>query len=220
VVKEIIARIVRRQYPADSKLPAERRLSEELNVSRITIREALTRLVALNVIRRRHGSGNYVNSQKIAFAGDVASEIVGFGPEVLEEIVVAREAIETITAVCAARNRTQKELDSMERCLHRMATHTDQLDQFIEADMNFHRLMARAGKNRVMVKLMDAIEEQQRFSQVYTSYLKNDQAKAIRCHERILQAIVDQDEQAARRAVRRHLSDMKRYLEERKGMKK
>ena len=64
--------------------------------------------------------------------------------------------------------------------------------------------------------LMDAIEEQQRFSQVYTSYLGNDQTKAIRFHQRILKAITDQDEQAARRAIRAHLKDMKHYLEKHK----
>ena len=172
------------------------------------------------MIRRRHGSGNYVNSQSISLAEGVAAEIVGFGPEVLEEIVVAREAIETITAGYAARNRTQKQLGQMDRCLRRMEACADQLDKFIEADMAFHRLIAQASKNRIMVKLLGTIEEQQRFSQVYTSYLRNDQAKAIRFHRQILQTITDQDEQAARRTVRRHLKDMKRYLAERKQAKK
>jgi len=48
------------QYQADEALPSERVLAESLNLSRVTARKAIDRLVEQGLIVRKHGSGNYI----------------------------------------------------------------------------------------------------------------------------------------------------------------
>src|SRR5437899_1352439 len=47
-------------------IPSERHLTQELGVSRLTIRAALDELVRDGYLDRRHGSGTYVTEPKIA----------------------------------------------------------------------------------------------------------------------------------------------------------
>lgn len=61
-------RIEHGHYAAESRLPAEHRLAEELGVSRPTLRTTLARLEAEGLITRRQGDGTYVN--KHAFSVD------------------------------------------------------------------------------------------------------------------------------------------------------
>ncbi len=61
-------RIEQGHYAADSRLPAEHKLAEELGVSRPTLRTTLSKLEAEGLITRRQGDGTYVN--KHAFSVD------------------------------------------------------------------------------------------------------------------------------------------------------
>lgn len=67
-IQEYIAeRILSGQLTPESKIPSERDLSEELEVSRMTIRKAITELVNEGLLERRHGSGTYVAKPKITY---------------------------------------------------------------------------------------------------------------------------------------------------------
>lgn len=55
------------RLPPDSRLPSERDLSEELGVSRMTVRRAITELVNDGLLERRHGSGTYVAKPKVLY---------------------------------------------------------------------------------------------------------------------------------------------------------
>ncbi len=67
-IQEYIAEmILTGKLPPDSKIPSERDLSDELEVSRMTIRKAITELVNEGLLDRRHGSGTYVAKPKITY---------------------------------------------------------------------------------------------------------------------------------------------------------
>ncbi|WP_461165686.1 GntR family transcriptional regulator [Tsukamurella serpentis] len=60
-------------------LPAERRLAEELGVSRTTLRKALAELSAEGVLRREHGSGTYIAPPKVVKVRQLTSLSEDFG---------------------------------------------------------------------------------------------------------------------------------------------
>ena len=60
-IQEYIAELILSgKLAPDSKIPSERDFSEDLGVSRMTVRKAITELVSEGLLERRHGSGTYV----------------------------------------------------------------------------------------------------------------------------------------------------------------
>ena len=59
----------------DAKIQSEREFSEELGVSRMTVRRAITELVNVGLLVRRHGSGTYVAQPKVTYE---AREMVNY----------------------------------------------------------------------------------------------------------------------------------------------
>ncbi|MDG1432310.1 MAG: winged helix-turn-helix domain-containing protein, partial [Paracoccaceae bacterium] len=61
VVEAVYDKIQSGEYAVDERLPSERTLAADLNVARNTVREALEVLEDHGIIRRRAGSGSFVN---------------------------------------------------------------------------------------------------------------------------------------------------------------
>ena len=75
-IQEYIAELILSgKLAPETKIQSEREFSEDLGVSRMTVRRALTELVNEGLLERRHGSGTYVAKPKITYE---ASELVNY----------------------------------------------------------------------------------------------------------------------------------------------
>jgi GntR family transcriptional repressor for pyruvate dehydrogenase complex len=217
LLREILARIAGGVYPVGKRLPAERAMAVELEVSRLTLRQALAGLRRLGVLSSRHGSGNYVRAfSRFELPEELGGDVVGFDPRVLRQIIEARQGLEAFVVSLAARRRTQAHIAALRRDLETMRKHIEDLPVFLVADMRFHGTIAAASGNQVLVKLQQSISEQQRFSQISTAYGADEQRKTVDFHARVLEAIEHGDPRAAERAMQSHLEDMNRYLKRRR----
>ena len=217
LLREILGRIAQGLYPVGKRLPAERAMAVELGVSRLTIRQALAGLRRLGVLSSRHGSGNYVRAfTRLKLPEELGGEIVGFDPRVLKNVIEARQGLEVFTVGLAAQRRTRKDLLTLRQDLESMREHLDDLPRFVVADMHFHRSIAAASGNPLLVKLLESISQQQRFSQLSTAYGAGEQARTVAFHERVLAAVARKDPRAASKAMQDHLDDMHRYLRRRR----
>lgn len=67
-IQEYIAELILSgKLPPGTKLPSEREFSQELDVSRMTIRRSITELVNEGILERHHGSGTYVSKPKVTY---------------------------------------------------------------------------------------------------------------------------------------------------------
>jgi GntR family transcriptional regulator, transcriptional repressor for pyruvate dehydrogenase complex len=209
--KEILARIGQGTYKAGGKLPPEREMALELDVSRITLRQAIATLRGLGIIESQHGSGNYVRKvTRGKLPAALKKEMLGFGSEGLADIVEARTGLETLAVSLAAKRRGRADIAALRRDLGDMRRHQDDLARFVQADMRFHHTLAVASRNRILAMLMASIAEQQRYSMLLTVYGREEERVTVRDHDRILAAVVAGDESAALRAMKVHLGRMVR----------
>lgn len=109
----IAAAIQRGDYRPGQRIPSERDLAEEHNVSRPTIREALIALEVTGLVRSRHGSGIFVVDNPPSGALSLSLDIGAF------ELTEARRLFEGETAALAAVSITPDELDQLERQIGR-----------------------------------------------------------------------------------------------------
>jgi DNA-binding FadR family transcriptional regulator len=204
VVREILGRIFSGEYAAHSRLPSERALSEEFQISRGTVRDALGSLAELGVIAVRHGSGAYVQSPS-----QFGIPAIYLPPEIakisLEDILCVRKAIEGVAAEVAASRIAIPEVERLEQLLAQAEQELDDLPAFLRHDLAFHEAIVRASGNSALLTAFESIREYLRYFQVFTSRGEDDERQAIEQHRQIVTALRRRDPKAAARAVRKHL---------------
>jgi GntR family transcriptional regulator len=105
-IQEYIAeRISKGELNPESRIPSERELSQELGVSRMTVRRSLTELVNEGLLERRHGAGTFVAKPKVTYA---AAELINYARALRSRgLVVARQLLE-FSEVPASRRLSER----------------------------------------------------------------------------------------------------------------
>lgn len=213
VVDALTRQIRGGQLTPGHKLPTEAAIMESFNVSRTVVREAISRLQAAGLVETRHGIGTFVL--------ELAPEPAGFrvGPEQLATLrdVIAllelRIGIETEAAALAAIRRQEDHLRVMEQALAAFAAAVARGESSVAADFQFHQEIARATGNPHFMELISSLGPGVIPRSRMAGAMPPDEdrqaylARVHQEHESIYNAIAAQDVEAARAAMRTHLSN-------------
>lgn len=141
------------RFPDQGRLPAERALAEEFGVSRSTLRAALGILEAEGKIWRHVGRGTFVGERPSVDAPALSALVNRTHPE---EVMEVRLVLEPRIAALAARRATAADIAVMDRCIRKAETATD-VATFELWDGAFHRAIASAAHNTLLLALFDAV---------------------------------------------------------------
>lgn len=156
IADAIRSAIVAGELTLDERLPTEAELAESFGVSRPTIREALKRLAAKNLIRSRRGAsgGNFValptDDQVRSDLRTTATLLVSHQIFSLADVAESRRLLESDCAALAARRRNEADLIDLAEVLRRQERPDLSDEEFCAADVDFHRLVVRAAHNSVL----------------------------------------------------------------------
>lgn len=215
ISEQIREAIVNRQLQVGQRLPTEDELAQRYGVSRPTIREALKRLAAQNLIRSRRGplGGNFVAEPDPAlFAASLtgtATLLVSLGAFSFAEITKARFEMEATCCHLAAANCQPHHLKTMESALADSCDPTISDKEFCAADVRFHRAIVDATGNGPLRFVMYAVVEALLPITNLVTFRLRDRKAIIGYHEDILSGISRRKPKPAIDALR-HLID---YLE-------
>ena len=201
IVDQILQSIESSEYPAGTRLPAERELSEKYGVSRPTIREAVIALEAMGRVSVKTGSGVYVLEGKGVAA--VGSNVSPF------ELLETRVLIEGEAAALAASMINDQQVLELKQALDEMALENETGNHASDvADRKFHAVIAAATNNRLLTamieNLWDVQEGLHHIRAAHHSVCKEDPETRINEHQAIYDALAARDPQAARVAMRNH----------------
>lgn len=190
-------------YEPGSRLPGERELAEQLQVSRVTIREAEILLQALGRLDIRTGSGVYVL--------DASEQKNGGLPDVSAfELTEARSLFESEAAALAASHMTDEILAKLEEDTRRMGDPALDEKEAEDADRDFHLTIAEASGNKAILHVVHTFwrmrTEIEAVKDVYESVCSEEPAVRGEEHADILEALRNRNPDAARRAMRRHFT--------------
>jgi DNA-binding FadR family transcriptional regulator len=190
------------KYSVGDRLPAERELAAEHQVSRPTVREAVIALEVQGFIEVRIGSGAYV--RRLPGAEDSP----GFNVTAFE-LTEARLVIEGESAALAAVHISDAELDELDGLVRRIADENRRDQGTEDADRDFHLLIARATRNTAMVNTIEELWRLRTSSPASALlYAKARTAKVkpvVEEHRAIARALRTRDPAKARAAMRAHL---------------
>ena len=221
VVDALVERVRTGTLAVGTKLPTEAAIMDEFGVSRTVVREALSKLQASGVVQTRHGVGTFVVGLGDASAFRIGPEQLATLRDVIA-VLELRIGLETEAAGLAAVRRTDANLTTMRQALDDFYAAVNAGLDAITADFAFHAEIARATQNPHFTDLISALGMTAipRARLATPSLADADKSNYLRRvnteHESIYDAIAAQDPEAARAAMRTHLTNSRERR--RKGM--
>jgi DNA-binding FadR family transcriptional regulator len=165
VAENIKSAIMDGRLKIDERLPTEDDLAKSFGISRPTVREALKRLAAQNLIHSRRGplGGNFVKRPDAeglskAITG-AATLLVGIGAFDIDEIITARLETETICCRLACQNRPEDGLEAMAAEIAIQGNETISDEDFCASDVRFHRAVVDSTCNGPLKLMMYTVIE-------------------------------------------------------------
>lgn len=190
--------------PGD-RLPGERTLAETLGVGRSAVREGIAALEVLGVIETRVGSGSYLRSGTSELLPSTLSWSLLLDQDRTEELAVVRSALERSAAELAALHRTEEEAAELLALVERQRAAAEDPAAYVEADIAFHRELARIGRNSLLTELLSTTRSLLRVWFEHAVRRREDIEAATAEHRAVAEAIRDGDTEAASRAMDGHM---------------
>jgi DNA-binding FadR family transcriptional regulator len=207
VARMISDEILAGRIQVGDRLPTERELAETFGVSRNVVREAIARLRFEGAVEPRQGSGVFVSGNQANSALRLDAEILR-DRSLFANLFELRSILEVEAAGLAAARRSRKHLTAVRAALERLYN-SQRTPQSVDADLEFHRAIARASDNVYVAMFVNFISEHVRAS-IGQANERVDAATRERInkeeHGEIYAAIKAKDVERARESMRWHIA--------------
>ena len=216
VYEEIVVKvkhmIEKGRLHSGDQLPSERELAEVFNVSRSSVREALRSLETQGYLESRQGDGTYIARQPVETLVNPLATVIFTEKDGQMELFEMRRLIEPQLAYLAAERATPEEIVMLGKALELQEDAYAKGESGTEVDKTFHYILAKAAKNKVILRIIDNImdllvESRDKYLQV-----EGRPEKSLARHREVLNAIRSGDKDLAARVMSEHLEDIEASL--------
>lgn len=209
IIRQIRALITSGQINPGDKLPSERMLAERFAIGRSYVRDAIQKLEFYGILKTLPQSGTVVAGLGIAALEGLITDVLAMEKSDFSSLVETRVLLEIKAASLAAERRTADDIIALKNALMQYEEKLTSSGVAIEEDLLFHLKIAEASRNTVLKSLMliitpDIIKNYAQLKICDNSMTK----KTIEEHRTILMHIINQDVEAAERAMKLHLDDV------------
>jgi GntR family transcriptional repressor for pyruvate dehydrogenase complex len=208
VAEQIEKRILAGELRSGDRLPTERDMAEQFQVSRTAVREAMKILGQKGLVDMRPGRGTIV----IDGAHEAMQNSIGLLMKMKlgeiggsDNLVEVRAILETEIAALAAARATEKEIAAMREAIRVMDESLDDAEAYIVADNSFHEALAQATQNALILILIHSIVNLLSEQRKQIFEIEGGPQRGQIHHRRILESIIRRDPAAARSAMGSHL---------------
>ena len=196
--------------PGD-QLPSERELSEQLQVSRGTVREAVQFLGALGLVEVRHGHGTFMRATlgNPSVRDEWRAWTLRHSGRI-RDLLEVRKGLESFAAELAAQRRESDELRSLDDTLREMAEaiRSSDIATLVRSDIHFHHNLCAAAGNQALVELADALGQQLLRERAAAWDILGRPERSLDEHTAIFEAVSAGDRAGARAALIAHLESV------------
>ncbi len=212
IADQIEQRILNGELRSGDRLPTERVLAEQFQASRTAVREAMKILAQKGLVEMRPGRGTIViNGAPEAMQNSIGLVMKLQVGEVggSDNLVEVREILETEIAALAAARATEDEIAAMREAIRVMDVSLSDADAYIAADNQFHRALAKATQNSLILILIDSIVNPLSEQRKHIFAVEGGPERGQFHHRRILESIIRRNPENARAAMHAHLQQVR-----------
>ena len=160
IMQQLEGRIVDGTYAAGERLPSERELARQLDVSRPSLREAIQKLEAKGLVTRRQGGGTYVSGALHQKVTDPLFTLLAKNPEAHYDLLEFRHALEGVSSFYAALRGTDADRARIQEAFDAATKATDiGPKEQAQALMRFYVAITEASNNVVLLHLVRGMQD-------------------------------------------------------------
>jgi GntR family transcriptional repressor for pyruvate dehydrogenase complex len=192
------------------QLPSETKMAEQMGLSRVPVREAVSSLeqFGLLAVKRGSGGGIFVAEPSLEPFGKFFSLLLKMRKATVRELTEARLLIEPGVAALAARTREPVHIDRLRQSITDYRSSLEQEKERSIQDWDFHIVLAEASHNTVLEVLVKGMVPLLHNSVSDLEFDVEDRIRGIKGHEKILAAVEASDSEGAQLAMSEHVSRM------------
>lgn len=207
VLKELRRRIEDGELRPGAQIPSVRDLAVELGVGQSSVREAIRVLANMGILHVRHGLGTFVAADPLLESMPRArfSTLEQQNVVALTEV---RRVVEPHLAQLAALRATPDEIAAIVGSAQQMAALVTAGEDFLEPDLEFHMLIARAAHNKIFEQVMQTVQVMLLDSRRVTSQIPGMPEQAASYHLSIAAAIRAREGARAHQLMEAHMDSV------------
>jgi GntR family transcriptional repressor for pyruvate dehydrogenase complex len=212
VVDQLQDLIFEKHLRSGDRLPGERELCEQFGVSRTVIREATKVLAQRGLLTIEPGRGSFIT---LPDERDIARSISLFARArdvTAGDLAQVRRALEPEIVALAASRTTETLLQALQHCIEIMDATLDEPELFIQADQEFHSLLAEATGNQLLLALTGVIVNLAQHVRRQMFIVPEAPVRGQVYHRRILASLAAGDAEGARAMMLEHLTEVEQYV--------
>ena len=206
VLQSLLQNIAARGLAANDRLPTERELAAELQVSRNTVREALGSLEAIGAITRSPKRGAVLKPVDLSAMAGISQVFLLRSADDFEELLVARRAFEIGLLPLVAAHATPDDFQQMEAANVTIEAEAAAGWLPLEGDLAFHKAILNASHNRFLIQFGRLLEEFFRAARSRTVPAKNTYRRTLKQHQQLVEALAAGNVREAQRLMEKHLN--------------
>lgn len=197
------------------KLPPEREIAEQLNVSRNSVREAIRIMDMTGVITSQQGSGNYITCEFQKSLAETMTMMFAMDQIDYKQISQIRQALERLALSLAVTQATDEQIAEMEKLVEKLDQSSDD-EKNVVLDKKIHFTLAQASGNVLVLDFLEAC------SGVIDMFIKDVREEILRteerkdrlnqCHRKLVEALKEKDENKGLEALDEHFTMINQIL--------
>jgi GntR family galactonate operon transcriptional repressor len=205
ITRALALRILRGTLSPDSVRNTEAELCRDLGVSRTVLREAVKVLAAKGLVEVRPKTGMRIKprTEWTLIDRDVMTwqAEIGFTEDYVRNLFQVRMMLEPPTALAAAANATEEDLDGIREGFGRMEKELEDFSAYVEDDCDFHDRISRATHNDYLIQINRIILDAVHGVQSLFRTQRGEAKYALDLHKDVCEAILHRDQEGARLAM-------------------
>lgn len=217
IADRIRALIADGTFTSGRALPGERQLADRFGVSRTSVRDALRTLETIGLIEPRHGQGTFPHELTVDRLVAPLASVLTYRRDLQDELLDVRRMFEPAVARVAATRINEQELVELQRILDAQRRKLKSHRSPIREDTAFHAVLARATRNRIVVRIMETLNDLLVESRKLTLQQQGRPERSIKGHEAVVDALRRHDADGAALAMQTHINQIADILRHAEG---
>ncbi len=192
VFEQLLKQITSGVWKPGEKLPSENELTVIMGISRISIREALQRLAAMDIVETYRGKGTFVKEFTTSNYLKSLTPMLLLSRQDVKYVIQYRRILELGIIDLYMSNVTPQDIDRLQKDLDKMIQYRDQLAKYRIYDLDFHVVLYEMTRNPIILKITNMIRDILE-SAMGAALTEQGAEEGIEFHSKILKAIKETD---------------------------